>query len=521
MSKQTFIKGSVMLIAAGAIVKILGFVNKIIVVRIIGTEGYGLFTMAFPTLLLTVTLTQFGLPVAISKMVSEAEALGDRHKIKRILVISLTITGILSFIFTTAMIWLIPLLVETVFTDQRVMYPLLAIAPIVPIVALSSVLRGYFQGRQNMAPYAVSQIIEQGLRIVFSVLLATVLIPYGIAFAAAGAISANVLGELGSLAYMFAMFKKKKKIRIRQGFVQYLKGGRSTFRDLMRIGLPATGSRMIGSISFFFEPIIIVQSLAIAGVSSSLATKQYGELEGLVLPLLTLPTFITYALSVSLVPTISEAAARKQYQTIHSRLNQALKIAMITGGISVVVSFVFAWPLMELMYGAGHASIYVKLMAPFFFIFFFQGPLQAALQALNKARAAMFNTIFGTIIKIAAIFTLATRPELGITGAALAFTMNAVLVTLLHFATVVKTIGFTLIIRDYAKGFFCIAITAGFAAILHKYALLPLDLLPRTGLQIVIVGLIYVLLIILSGLITRTEVSQIPIIGKWGAKWLS
>lgn len=515
MSKQTFIKGSIILILAGAIVKILGFVNKIIVVRIIGEEGFGLFTMAFPTLLLTVTLTQLGLPVAISKMVSEAEAVGDRPKIKRILVISLTVTGVLSIIFTTAMILLIPLLAQTVFTDERIMYPLLAIAPIVPIVALSSVLRGYFQGRQNMTPYAVSQIIEQVLRIIFSVVLATILLPYGVAFAAAGAISANVLGELGSLAYMFTMFKKKKKVKVRKDFFQYLKGGRKTFNELMSIGLPATGSRMIGSISFFFEPIIIVQSLAIAGVSSALATKQYGELEGLVLPLLTLPTFITYSLSISLVPTISEAAATNQYETIHNRLNQALKIAMITGGISVIVAYVFAWPLMELMYGTGHASVYVKLMAPFFFIFFFQAPLQATLQALGHAKAAMMNTIFGTVMKIAAIFALATRPELGITGAALAFTINAVLVTLLHFATVVKSIGFTLILRDYGKGFFCLAVTAGFASILYKYTLPSVALLPKTAIQISIVAVTYVLLIILSGLIKRREMAQIPIIGKW------
>lgn len=520
MSKQSFIKGSIILILAGAVVKILGFVNKIIIVRIIGEQGFGLFMMAFPTLILTVTLTQLGLPVAISKMVSEAEAVGDRDKIKRILVISLFTTGVLSLVFTTAMILLVPLLAQTVFTDKRVMYPLLAIAPIVPIVAMASVLRGYFQGRQNMSPYAISQIIEQVLRIAFSALLAIALLPYGIKFAAAGAIGANVIGEFGSLLYMFTMFKRKKKVKIRQGFWGYLKGGRNTFNDLMRVALPATGSRMIGSISFFFEPIIIVNCLAIAGVTTEMATKQYGELEGLVLPLLTLPTFITYSLSVSLVPTIGEAAAKKHYQTIHNRLNQALKIAMITGGISVVITYVFAKPLMEIMYGAGHAAIYVKIMAPFFFIFFFQGPLQAALQALDHAKAAMMNTVFGTVIKLAVILALATRPEFGIIGAALAFTINAILVTLLHFLTVVKSIGFTLIIRDYAKGIFCIAVTAWFAIILHKYALPSLAPLPRTLILISIVGLTYVILIALAGLIKREEIAQIPVIGKWGSKLL-
>ncbi|HEX6922951.1 MAG TPA: stage V sporulation protein B [Bacillales bacterium] len=518
MAKQTFIKGTMILIFAGLIVKILGFINKIIVVRIIGEVGYGLFTMAFPTLLLTVTLTQLGLPVAISKMVSEAESLGDREKIKRILVISLTTTGILSIVFTTAMVLLVPPLAHIIFTDDRVMYPLLAISPIVPIVALSSVIRGYFQGRQRMGAIGISQIIEQVVRVSFSALLATALLPYGVAAAAAGAIIANVLGELGSLLYMFTTFKMSKKMKIRKGFWGYVKGGRKTFNDLMQVALPATGSRLIGSLTYFFEPIVIARSLAIAGVSTTLATKMYGELAGLALAFLTLPSFITYSLSVSLVPTISEAAAQNRYDIIQYRLHQAMKISMITGGLAVVVTYVFATPLMKIMYGAPHVAVYVKLMAPFFFIFYFQPPLQATLQALNHARAAMMNTIFGAAMKITVIFVFAS--QFGIIGAALGYVVNVVLVTMLHFATVVKSMGFTLVLRDYGKGLLCITATALFASILQAHALPSVALLPKTGLMILAVVLFYLILIVTSGLIKGEEVAQIPFIGKWGLKWL-
>lgn len=515
MAKQTFLKGTLILIFAGVIVKILGFINKIIVVRTIGEEGYGLFMMAFPTIILTVTLTQLGLPIAISKAVSEAEAVGDREKIKRILVVSLTTTAVLSIIFTTATILFAPLLARTVFTDERIMVPLLTISPIVPIVALSSVLRGYFQGRQNMRPIGISQIIEQTVRVCFCAMIASILLPYGVEYAAAGAIAGNVLGELGSLIYMFATFKMRKTIKIRQGFWGYVKGGGQTLNELMRVALPATGSRLIGSISYFFEPIIIARSLAIAGISTVAATKMYGELAGLALGFLTLPAFITYSLSVSLIPTISEAAAQKRYDVIQNRLHQALKVSMITGGLAVVITYVFARPLMILMYGAPHVAVYVKLMAPFFFIYYFQHPLQATLQALNHARAAMMNTVFGATVKIAAIFTLASQPELGIIGAALGYVINVVLVTVLHFATVVKAVGFTLIARDYAKGLLCIAATAWLASILQKHALRHAALLPRMMILISVVTAIYVILVILAGLIKREEIAQIPFLGKW------
>ncbi|HET7581043.1 MAG TPA: stage V sporulation protein B [Bacillales bacterium] len=520
MAKQSFFKGTLILILAGVIVKIIGFINKIVVVRIIGEEGYGLYSMAFPTLILTVTLTQLGLPVAISKMVSEAEAVGDRQKIKRILVISLTTTGILSITFTTAMILLVPLMAQTVLTDERVMYPMLAISPIVPIVALSSVLKGYFQGRQNMGPIGFSQIVEQAVRISFSALLATALLPYGIAYAAAGAITANVIGELASLLYMFTTFKLRKSIKIRHNFLGYVKGGRQTFVDLMQVALPATGSRLIGSISYFFEPIVIARSLAMAGVSAAVATKLYGELSGLAIGFLTLPSFITHSMSVTLVPTISEAAAKHRYDIIQYRLHQALKVSMITGGLAVIITYVFAKPLMVLMYNAPHVAVYVKLMAPFFFIFYFQHPLQATLQALNHARAAMMNSVFGAVVKIAAIFTLASQPELGIIGAAIAFVINVVLVTVLHFATVVKSVGFTLVISDYAKGLACIAGTAWIASYLQQHALPSAGLLAKTALLILLVIVIYLIFIAVTGLIRREEVEQFPLIGKWAARWL-
>lgn len=150
MAKQTFLRGTLILIAAGMVTRMLGFVNRVVIARFIGEEGVGLYMMAAPTFFLATTLTQFGLPVAISKLVAEASARGDHQKTKNILVMSLTITGVLSLIFTPLFLFFAPVMAETMLTDKRTLYPLLAITPVVPIIAISSVLRGYFQGKQNM-----------------------------------------------------------------------------------------------------------------------------------------------------------------------------------------------------------------------------------------------------------------------------------------------------------------------------------------------------------------------------------
>ncbi|CAM3937283.1 stage V sporulation protein B [Mesobacillus thioparans] len=507
MSK--FLKGTFILLIAGLVTRVLGFINRIVIARFIGEEGVGLYMMAFPTMVLVVTITQLGLPVAISKNVAEAEARGDFRAIKKILVVSLATTITLSVLFTPALILLAPYLSETLFTDPRTQWPLLAIAPIVPIVAVSSVLRGYFQGRQNMRPSAISQVIEQLVRITLIAVLTKTFMPYGIEYAAAGAMIASVIGELISLIYLMTTFKLRKKFRLRNNFFQFVHSGKSTFNDLMRIALPTTGSRMIGSVSWFFEPIVVAHSLAIAGVAAVAATKQYGALTGFAMPLLLLPSFITYSLSTSLVPAISEANSKKKMKVIEHLLQQSLRFSLLTGGLAIVVLYVLAEPLMTLMYGTSNGSQFIKLMAPFFLFYYFQGPLQAALQALDLARAAMINSLIGNLAKTAVIFLLASQPSFGINGVALGMVMGIVLITLLHFATMLKAVSFTFYVKDYLKLFAIIILSGSLGFLLWDWQGESQGLSVRILSNAAAVTTLYLSLSIALGLIRKNELLKI------------
>ncbi|MBG9549451.1 MAG: stage V sporulation protein B [Bacillota bacterium] len=513
MSK--FLKGTMILLAAGLVTRVLGFINRIVIARFIGEEGVGLYMMAFPTMILVVTITQLGLPVAISKNVAEAEARGDTAKIKKILIVSLATTISLSIVFTPALILLAPLLSETLFTDNRTHLPLMAIAPIVPIIAVSSVIRGYFQGRQNMKPAAYSQMIEQVVRISLIALMTKAFLPYGIEYAAAGAMLAAVIGELASLLYLMTTFKLKKKFRVRKQFFKYVSSGKSTFNELMTVALPTTGSRMIGSVAWFFEPIVVAQSLALAGVAAAAATKQYGALTGFAMPLLMLPSFITYSLSTSLVPAISEANSQNNMRLIEYRLQQALRFAFITGGLAVVVLYVLSDQLMEVMYGSSSGSHFIKLMAPFFLFYYYQGPLQATLQALNLARAAMINSLIGAVVKTAVIFLLASKPAFGINGVAMGILTGTVLVTMLHFATVLKAISFTFFVRDYIKTIIAMGISGGLGFWMLKN-ILASDM--NTALRVILIStvitIVYTILLLILKLIRKNDLIRIPGIGK-------
>ncbi|NCU18631.1 stage V sporulation protein B [Pallidibacillus pasinlerensis] len=449
MSK--FLKGTLILLFTGLITRVLGFINRILIARFIGEEGVGLYMMAYPTFILVVTLTQIGLPVAISKRVAEAEALGDTAKVKKILVVSLMTTLTLSIIFTPLLFFGAPLLAGTIFTDERIIYPIIAIAPVIPIVAVSSVIRGYFQGKQNMKPSAFSQLIEQLIRIAFIAILTRIALPYGIEYAAAAVMIATIIGELVSFIYLVTMFKIRKAFPLRKNFFKSLTKTRSVFKDLMTIAIPTTGSRMIGSVSWFLEPIVVTQALAIAGVSAVMATKQYGALTGLAMPLLLLPSFVTFALSTALVPAISEAVSVKNYASVEKRIQQAIKFCILTGALPVIILYILAEPLMSILYNSTSGVLFIKIIAPFILLSYLQSPLQAVLQALDLASSAMINSLIGAVVKLVIIFTLASNPNFGINGVAIGIIVGFMLVSLLHYATILKVIPLTFYLTFYLK----------------------------------------------------------------------
>ncbi|QKY69559.1 stage V sporulation protein B [Lentibacillus sp. CBA3610] len=515
MAKQTFLKGTLILIMAGMITRLLGFINRLVVARIMGEEGVGLYMMALPTLFLVITLTQLGLPVAISKRVSEAEAKNDKVKIKRILVVSLLTTGVLSIIFTIGMVMAAPFIATTLLTDERTMYPLIAISPIVPIIAISSVLKGYFQGRQNMKPQSFALVIEQMVRITFVAFFIKLLLPYGVEFAAAGAMFSVILGELASMLYLAGMFKRLKIIRVRHRFFQYIRSSKHTLKELFSISLPSTGSGLIGRLSHFLEPILVAQSLAIAGISSSMATKQYGELTGYVLPLLFLPTFITNSLSIALVPSISEADAHQNKQLIHYRIHQSIRISFASGAIATIVLTLFASPILNYMYGTTNASHFLVLMAPFFILLYFQSPLQAALQALDLARPAMWNSLIGAAVKLTVLFLLASNPDFGINGVAIAMAVGVVLVTLLHLASLYKEIGFMIAGFDLFKMGLLVALTWVCGRFIRDMFTGMESNLFIFILMLIALVIIYIFLLFALRFITKEELRQIPVLQKW------
>lgn len=454
---QAFIRGTFFLSVAAFINRILGFISGMFVARVLGAEGIGLLMMAHPLVPLVITITELGLPVAISKLVAEADARQDRVKVRRILHVSLFVTGFLSVTLTTLSLIGSEWIASILLSDQRAYYAMLAITPIAPIVAVSAVLKGYFRGKQRMHTIAASDVFENTVQIACVLALVHVLLPYGVAYAAAGAMAASVISEISSLLFLLASYKLRGEVKQPgETWAAHLRNGRATLTELLRIGLPTTGNGVIHSLYGAFQPLLITTSLAAYGISTAMATKQFGMIAGYAFPLLFMPSFITQSLSTALIPAISEAAANKNSMLMHQRMEQALRLGLYIGAPATVILYIWATPLTTLIYHAPEAGLLLKVLAPMFFLHYFDAPLHAILLGLGRASTTLWNHILTAVFKIVAIYLLGSH--FGIVGIAFALGLSIVLITLLNFYSISGSIGFYWDIRPYVRVTFAMII---------------------------------------------------------------
>ena len=287
MKKEKFLISTIILIMGGAITKVLGMVIRIITTRIIGTDGISLYMLIFPTFSLFMTLSQLGFPIAISKLVAE-----EKHNNKNVVFSIIPFSMLLNLFLMLVILIIAPILSNHLLKDERTYYPILAIALVLPFDSLSSILRGYFFGKQKMFPHVCSNIFEQIIRLILIIILIPKIMSKSLVYAVVGLVSVNIISELSSIFMLMFFLPKKISIKAKD-----IKPSSSNVKDVLRIALPTTGGRIIGSIGYFIEPIILITASKLANCSSSLIIKEYGIVEGYVMPLLLMPGFFTMAIS--------------------------------------------------------------------------------------------------------------------------------------------------------------------------------------------------------------------------------
>ena len=324
--------------------------------RTIGLEGVSLYTLILPTFSLAMTITQLSLPISISKLVSEG-----KYNNKNILFSTLPISILINIIVISILIFSSKFLSINLLHDERCIYPIIAISLTLPFISMSGIIRSYFFGKQQMLPHVISNIIEQISRIILIIIIIPKLIKKGIISAVCGIVLVNVISETISFLILFFFLPNKLSLTKKD-----IIPNKTYIKNILNISIPNTTGRIITSIFYFLEPIILMFILKEVGYSTQYITTEYGIIEGYVLPLITLPNFFTIALSNSLLPTISKYYSRNEIPSIKRKLKQSLIISAIIGLTVVITLRLFPDFFLNLIYDTNHGKSYLLILLPLF-----------------------------------------------------------------------------------------------------------------------------------------------------------
>lgn len=417
--KNKFIKSTLILIVGALLTKLLGFIIKIIFTRTVSEADINLYSIIMPTYSLLITLAQLGFPLAISNLIAE-----NKTTSKKILFSIIPASLIINIILITLVFLTAPYISNNLLHNKDAYYPIISIAFILPFISISSIIRGYFFGKQQMFPHTLSNIIEQLFRLLLIIILLPKILKYGTIITVSVYILLNILSEIISVIVFLFFAPKNFSIKKKD-----LTPDITIIKDILSIAIPTTSSRIIGNIGYFFEPIILTYTLTICGYSNNFILSEYGTYNAFVLPLLTIPSFFILALNTSLIPEISKNRNKKKI--VIKRLKQSLIFSFIIGLVSNTFVYIFTKDILNIVFKTSKGIEYIKFLSPFFVFLYLEGPLASTLQALNYAKYTMTVTIITTIIKLLTLFIFSLL-HIGLYGLLISEIINIFLILYLN-----------------------------------------------------------------------------------------
>ncbi|GAB6273166.1 MAG: stage V sporulation protein B [Peptococcaceae bacterium] len=423
MARQSFLGGTLILLLASFFNHFIGFIYQIIMIRLIQPEGVGLFNMIYPIYVLVLILATAGIPVAVAKIVAEKMATGNLREAYRVLYISLVCLVFSSLFFTVLFIISIPWLQKNYLAHSKVIYSLYCFAPALLIVSLCSAFRGFFQGLQQMTPTAVTQVAEQIVRVTSGLIIAYFMLPYGVEYAVMGLAIGIVCGELMGFLLMLYIYVRQRP-RLKKTIPFLPEKLLTVLTQIFQLAIPVTFIRFISTVSSAIEALLIPGRLQTTGLTYSQATAAFGQLTGIAESLLYIPSIVTASLATTLIPAVSEAAAQNDHYLIRTRIEESIRVTMLTGLPAVAVFYLLPGELCALFYGYGAAGVILGLLAlgaPFLYL---QQTFTGILQGLGYATRPLKNLLIASVFKITGIYYLTTVPQLGIKGTVLAMLIS-------------------------------------------------------------------------------------------------
>jgi stage V sporulation protein B len=438
-----FLKGTLVLVITAFFGELVEFMINMILARELGEAGLGTYMSILPTVFLVVILSSMELPISLSKFIAEKDEKYHR--------------GMLQYVFRFAVLTTIFLLLGMVLVYMWT--PLFEgihagirwlILAVIPIVAFTSITRGYFMGIQQMRKIAVANFLRKGIQLVLLVSIYQFL-SFTSDTSIFIALCTLVASEAVVFIYLIQAYILNRRGKGSEG-IPHVNLSKDAMRNsILSVSVPTTVLRIFHAFTHAVQPFLIKLTLVHAGMGAVEANEHFGMLAGIALTIGFFPSFIAFSLLIVLIPTISEKASSNDAAGILLHLKQVMWITLGYGVPAVVIYYLLGDYITVTFFHSLTSAFYLKLLWPYFFFHFLVLPLQAFLIGLGLVKDALIHTVLASVFSFSLIYILGSQPDLGMTGVIIGMNAGAVLSALLHYVTICRELETTIWLKSSVK----------------------------------------------------------------------
>ena len=434
---KRIVSGAALLLIGSVVAKMLGALYRIPLTNVLGAEGMGMYQLVFPVYALFMVLATAGIPTALSRTVAEKRATGEATR--KYLSVSMLALFLLGLIFATIMAVFSKFLAQK--QGNADTYPgFLIIAPAIVCVCVISGFRGWFQGEMYMLPTALSNVVEQVVKLSVGLGLSYALAKRGVVYAVCGALLGVTVSEIATVLYMLLTYlvrsakQKKENALTARVAVERAEGDvakRARFRitkaeakGILHVALPIAAVSVLMPLSSFFDSVIVVNMLKVFGLEKSVATAQYGIISGPVNSLINMPVVAIMSLAVAIVPSVSASRVTRDIDGVMLKSSLCVRLAYLLGIPFAFYLAVFAKNVIgalypDLSYDSAIVAVNVLRITAANVVFLSTMQIYVSLlQALDKTKYAVLSLVCAIIVKI--VLGVVLTRYIGINGAAIA-----------------------------------------------------------------------------------------------------
>lgn len=444
ISTRSILKGTIILTLAGFITRFIGFFYKIFLSKTMGAEWLGIYQLVFPVYGIAFTIYATGIQTALSKLVAAEIGKRNHKNIGKILSIGLLLSLSLAFILSILVYKSADIIALRFLLEPRSASSLRILAIVFPFCGVTSCINGYYYGLKKAGVPASTQLLEQAVRVVVVYITASIVGTGDLHVTCEIAVLGLVIGEIASCLYNFIslFITKSPKNMLYQGHNPNVKslGRRTILKKILHLSIPLSTNRLLINILHSIESVLIPTMLRRFGLTSSEALISYGTLNGMSMPFIMFPTAIINALSVLLLPTVSEAQAMDNNALIGKSSSISIKYSLLIGILSTGVFLSFGKSLGNIIFHSEEAGTFLVILAWLCPLIYLATTLGSIINGLGKTHITFINNIAGTLVKILLITILI--PQKGINGYLISLLIGQLIITSMDAIYIVRNIPF-------------------------------------------------------------------------------